>query len=312
MKIEERRRHYRDRLVEDSLKLFVSREDEERLFRSCRGGVDVEISYEDNTIQARDVNVSFCPSDDYVRISFAFDAFGDLFRSKRPKASFEIVAEISTKFPGVEARFSGKMPFATGTESSNKALDDLRDCSSLEQVQDLWHGLDNKDQAEIVSDLPHDDSYLPIPISRFILFSHYRFILPHLPCSQYVLEFLVGRPSPTYTNALTTSPPIPPESKKRPAAGLDLLAEIGSSAIRQETVNGVGVQVLVGIGRSKAAKLSKHGVVSVSHLASLDVENNLELARAVTGNRNLTQAARTLSGWRDAARKYLSGRVFSI
>lgn len=64
---------------------------------------------------------------------------------------------------------------------------------------------------------------------------------------------------------------------------------------------------LVGIGVKKADKLKRQGIHTVEALANVDVEN-IELAKACTGNRRYDEAQQTLKRWRDVARKHLSTR----
>lgn len=64
---------------------------------------------------------------------------------------------------------------------------------------------------------------------------------------------------------------------------------------------------LMGIGVKKAEKLKKQGIHTVEALANVDIEN-IELAKACTGNRRYDEAQQTLSRWREVARKHLESR----
>lgn len=222
-----------------------------------------------------------------ARLRFEYDVFHDIFEGREDRkpcsvVTAQVVARFSTRV------FACQLAFVSGTPTSRKAIKQLEpnihSVEDLRKLEGLWTNLSETDRHEALSALT-----LTHPRVRHLLVkSHLWPIVCRIPCAKHVLEFLgCDFHTPNCT-------------------GLHLLADITAKAAR--THPPVGVQVLVGIGRSKAAKLAKHGITDVTHLANLDLDHNLDLAKAVTGNRNATQAARTLSGWRDAAKKYLIGR----
>lgn len=294
-------RDWREGRVEEYLRLYLCSQLEDRLY-SCRSsGAVLEIRVPWKSVHTKTTSLSFCCTSDhrsFIRLGFEYDVFSDIFENRLDrKPCIKLDALLYINF--ALAHFTCSLRFVSGTAASRRAVAALQpNIHSLPLVQKLlgyWSRLREGDRHEALAVLTLND-----PKVRHALYSaHFWPIVCHFPCAELVLNFL-GCDFEHVTTPTT-----------RQKCGLDLLAEIGSNAERRTApvaACDVGVQVLVGIGRSKAAKLAKHGITTVNHLANLDVDANADLAKAVTGNRNATQAARTLSGWRDAALKYLTGR----
>lgn len=101
----------------------------------------------------------------------------------------------------------------------------------------------------------------------------------------------------------------PPEASTMPPRAR---SKTSSSRNARPSASGASqLTELQGIGEKKAEKLQKQGIHTIEALASVDV-NDIELAKACTGNKRYDEAIDTLTRWRHAARAHIATRTTTV